>query len=306
MSFQKLDENPSYSLSYVDSSKEPFCSSFKNEFQSSMIKLSADTPKGRINWVMAWGFSRIITKPEVFLLMRSFSAIFAVVMIIDSWVKHFDNGIWFAFLTHWIMTINTIFLVLLWICTIWLQSKARKGTGSDGETADIPLVLKIIWFLQNTGLVCSCIVTFLYWTLLAKGAFNFYSFFPHGGLFILVTIDFLLSAYPFHYAQTIFPIIIASLYTIFNGLVWAAGWLVKYNPWVYEVVCWCTDKKNHHPFNETSPYTGSSNPVKTAIITLSLPLIVVPLLNLLFFFLSTKFRKVALLSQSDNKLATPP
>lgn len=262
-----------------------------------MLHLSANTPRGRIDWMKAWGYSHIIPHPTLLLLTRFIYSSAALGLMINSMVQYWVNGYWFAFMTHWVMVVNTIFLVLVSCITMWIQCKPAHAA-NDGLTKEMPLIVKLTWLLQTISLPSAVILTILFWTLLDAYPIDFFEIWAHGGLMIIIIIEYMINGAPYHLAHTLYPFIFGSLYTIWNGIFWAVGLLIRGYPWIYEAICWCTDD-TRKPFSVDNPYNGTANPEKTAIITVSVPVIFVPAFSLFIFYIGLPIRRVALIPHEE-------
>jgi len=173
-------------------------------------------------WNIAYGTSPWLSRTGLLIFNSIFSVGFASIGI---WYVHLTAGglDWFYMLTHWSMTVETIFIVLLPVGT-YLAQQAKPGEQQPGFVSFLNVMLHI-------QLPLSLVVTLLYWTLVldftnlcAMGAHSetceelpsFMTIFVHGIDTVVLTVSFAMSRLPFELSSAGWLLVVYAAYVIFS------------------------------------------------------------------------------------------
>jgi hypothetical protein len=180
---------------------------------------------------------------------------------------------WFAYLTNWNVTISTLYLLCSFGNSIF--PVAQPAAGKTVVGARVKLTWALFTLAANIGLV----VTIAFWSLIFDGVMDIATVFPHGILTFAVLVDgFLLNTIPIrlrHYLELVFPF--ATAYMIWSYLhsVFGIG-----NP----------DQADEDSETNDDLIYGvldwESNPKATAVVAVSIVLVLSPVLQFVLWMFS--------------------
>lgn len=240
------------------------CGMLKKEFTVKKLSLNLEDSKIlKESWILPlW----------VFMILRLTMALFCMVVTIVTGVQS-DSPKLFIYLTIWsyiLLTINFLGLSFLSLthCIKQTRQSERGEPGesnqqfSDGATSEESennpkkgnateeepqyieneenineqqaFHLKLIWFLWILSSAMALIVTLLYWTLVFRTPTSFIDISLHAINTFFVLIEIFMGVIPVHLLHGLYGMILASIYTVFTVIYWAAGGRYIYKPIDYE------------------------------------------------------------------------
>jgi len=219
----------------------------KAEFSKKNLWMTGDTSLGRVNWVRAFGASRFKWLTGFPLLLWRFAlACFGVGVLIWSIVHEevdgdaFSFGYWMYTLTHWMVVVNALCVVSLFICTCTTQLK-YKETSDIWKTTDLPHIARIAWVTKIISLSGSMFVVLLFWLLLKETAHPL-AILSHGGLWAAIVFDHLfIGMQPYLLVQYVWVLVFGICYGFWTLIFhWANLTNKEGNPWIYAPIKWKT------------------------------------------------------------------
>lgn len=218
---------------------------FQRELAGKNLDFDSDTSLGTINWLQAFGTTtnRFLHNRVGFALFRLITAILMVGILVWSMTAYYLDGnisFWAIYLTNWVATIDASYCVLSFIMTCRMGHYENTPCYHQNPRM-LPLLVRVVWFLQGLALPCSALVVIVFWLFVVdfEQPPALYSVFTHGVNFILVGTDVFISNQPFLLLHGLYFVILAVIYgtwtVIFHvlNLTDAAG-----NPYIYSAVDW--------------------------------------------------------------------
>mmetsp|Transcript_60385 Transcript_60385/g.127958 ORF Transcript_60385/g.127958 Transcript_60385/m.127958 type:complete len:289 (-) Transcript_60385:117-983(-) len=182
--------------------------------------------------------------------------------------------IWFTKATHLTGLMELTYFALA-CCTTYqaIYSKVPDGVGRA-----VPWYAEAAWVFNSLATVSSFVICTAYWSIL-KGDkdLTVVTVLQHGGGFVLMLIDLLISRVPYYLSHIYAPLIASSSYVVFSYIYFVCGGTDgKGHPYIYKVLDW-------------------RNPSKAGFVCVGMVFLMVPLAYFLFLFftiLRSRCRKV--------------
>mmetsp|Transcript_55729 Transcript_55729/g.180948 ORF Transcript_55729/g.180948 Transcript_55729/m.180948 type:complete len:329 (+) Transcript_55729:136-1122(+) len=148
-------------------------------------------------------------------------------------------GYWWIKLTHWGALVELIYFASAAFTTY----KAIYGKDADGTGERTPRCVSFTWFMSSVIPVVSMMVCAMFWVLVFKpgpGKPEPIAVAMHGGNFVLVLIDLLLTRQPFYIQHVYAPFLFASVYCLFTFVYYHAGGTEEdgTSRYIYKAVDW--------------------------------------------------------------------
>mmetsp|Transcript_24 Transcript_24/g.78 ORF Transcript_24/g.78 Transcript_24/m.78 type:complete len:273 (+) Transcript_24:88-906(+) len=181
--------------------------------------------------------------PQAYLITRIvffFVWLACVIWSSISWVEVEGRGygFWWIKLTHWAAIIELVYLGFGAFSTY----QAIYSPVVDGKDEDAPLFATVTWFLGSVIWVASLMVVVIYWAAVFEpgpGKPTAIQILTHGGNFILVWEDNLLSRLPYRWYQIYAPALFSVVYVAFSKVYYLAGgtdWNGAH--YIYKIIDW--------------------------------------------------------------------
>lgn len=167
-----------------------------------------------------------------------------------------DPRKWPVFLTHQMLTLQTIYL-LVCVITTW-KAKDYVSVPVPGNTPAGPWYVHVQWVLQGITTPGTFLVFTVYWGLVYDGGSpGALTFMVHGVNFLVSAIDWSLSKAPYFYAHVLWFWLFCIYYLLVTIIYWAA-----------------TDEAVYSAFD----YSCTSGPITAGLFII----VVIPVVDLLF------------------------
>ncbi|XP_002133333.2 protein rolling stone-like [Drosophila pseudoobscura] len=215
----------------TDESKDSCCLPFREEFQRSKFSLHHDDPGVFCRSQWQHGDRSIL-----WVLYRWLLVAFYATGVTMSFIKVFNEGTWFIYLTHW------GFSLCLYVCiygavvaTIYFIRPAYFAPGS--------VALKIYWLSHFATVTLSMLITLIYWAALYPsmpevGA-DLNNLWEHAFNSIFMVLDCFILAFPAHIMHFIYPFAVIITFGIFSLIYhWCDGHDYDGNPFIYPILDW--------------------------------------------------------------------
>lgn len=214
----------------------------KNEFKPENAGLNHDDPSVfvRSQWPLD---HRIYVLYRVVVALGFIAWIIAD--IIDETEKFYKDRfwIWFIFATNWSFILLTVTTIFEAICSTYYLVAAR-GLVDQQYFQEIPICLKIQWLLYNLGANTAIVITISYWSFIffmehSKFLMTNMSKMKHMLNTVYVVLDIFISATPIRIFHMLFPIMLGSIYAIFNATYFLNdGTILDGRHYAYNVLNW--------------------------------------------------------------------
>jgi len=222
-------------------------------------------------WIEVFGASsnRFLKDKTVYSFFRLFEAL--ILTFIYGWSLYDTErdgtiACYYIFLTHWMLTIQTIYFWLIW----WTSRQADlMESGVKPKSAEMPCYAKTAWVLQDIAIPGTFLVFVLYWALVVPTKTEpptLISYFTHGVNFLVMLVDVYVSRQPYYLLHGIYIGILGLLYLLFTYIYYVAGGTdCNGNRYIYAALDW-------------------SDPGSTSTLAVILLFIVLPVINIIFWF----------------------
>lgn len=125
------------------------------------------------------------------------------------------------YLTHWSLTLELVYFVMAAACTAFYLK--YQPTDENILLPNIRRLIKVTWCFQSFIGPASLLVFTLFWALVYRGHASVLTTQVHGANFLLMAIDFMVSAAPFRFAHIWCTYSYAVAYIFFSGMYYVAG-----------------------------------------------------------------------------------
>ena len=190
------------------------------------------------------------------MLLRLAIAVFCVVIM----GVQITTTKWYIFLTNWAFLLLTLaFVGLSLVSVIYVIQQCKKESSTTGETqetygsaserdvevdSDIEEGLekliwyqKTAWFLWIISANAGVIVTIMYWAVIFTPPTNFRDVSVHALNSLFVLIELFMGSIPVRLLHVVYVMILASIYSIFAVVYWAAGGVNDHGQsYIYKVI----------------------------------------------------------------------
>lgn len=192
-------------------------------------------------WITVFGSSSnrcCMSNPIVYFAFELLSAIFLTVVWIWSYIDG-CGAIWFAFLTHWSLTIQTVYA---WLDFFTTSMASGMSSGRFERVERIPLYAQVTWFLFDGLMPTTFLVFVLYFVLVVDWddpPTKVLSYLTHGANFVLMMSDAILSKKPYYLLHGLYFFLFAAIYLLFTYIYYLLdGTNCHGDPYLYAVLNW--------------------------------------------------------------------
>lgn len=163
------------------------------------------------SWALAFGTSGTTSNLSL-LVGRSTLALMFGVFFVYYIIRFWQGGYWLIYLTHWSLTVETVYVIGLVIVTCQAQKvlpntdSASTYLASESDTGPMPTIAKVTLELFMIAQPASFMIFALYWTLdnpiwkltsASLAALDWTTYVVHGLNFVLLFIELFFSRVPF-------------------------------------------------------------------------------------------------------------
>jgi hypothetical protein len=192
-------------------------------------------------WIEVFGSSSIRccrSNPIIYLIFVLLSALCMTTVWVWSWLDG-CGPIWFAFLTHWSLTIQTIYT---WVDLFTTTMASGMKSGRIEPVNRMPFYAKATWFLYDLLLPTTFLVFVLYFALVVDWddpPTKVLPYLTHGLNFVVMISDSVLSLKPYYLIHGLYFGAFAVIYVLFTYVYYLLGGKdCDGNPYLYEVLQW--------------------------------------------------------------------
>jgi len=202
---------------------------FAAEFMSDEDRLRMwHSAKQNHQWPAVFGASPWFpAESNAFLMLR----VLLAAIFVGHWVAHisvyFENGFWFIYLTHWSLTVQTVYFCIAAWTTYAARRNHQKGYQHCDEHALIesrlPWFVTAQWILYHIVQPAALMVCALYWTL-ENPVWNmvrtptYLGVFVHGINLVLCMCDLVLGNVAFYLKYAVYFLAYAIMFVVWTRL----------------------------------------------------------------------------------------
>ncbi|XP_066917620.1 protein rolling stone-like isoform X2 [Clytia hemisphaerica] len=208
--------------------------SFKAEFKLEKLKFKHDSIEDFYTLRCCGIPARVLW------LIRLVFTLYTIASIIFS-IAFYNDQKWIVFLTNWGLILSTVYFITalavsgyyifrnapepmtnsdIPMYTLEKDHQQNPSSGDLNEGRLLPFPIKFLWFWHHItyGIVTTLII--LYWTLVRQpkhfstGDLTFSYINDHGGIFLLLCIDFSFCLIPFRILHVIYTLVVCILYAV--------------------------------------------------------------------------------------------
>ncbi|GAB1602094.1 protein rolling stone-like [Argonauta hians] len=165
--------------------------------------------------------------------------------IIDETEKFYKDRfwIWFIFATNWSFILLTLTTIMEAICCSYYYVAAR-GLLDSHYLQTMPIPLKVLWLLYNLAANTAIVITISYWSYIffmehSRFLMTTMSKMKHMMNTVYVIVDLMLACRPIRIFHMLFPVMLGSIYAIFNATYFLNdGTILDGRHYAYNVLNW--------------------------------------------------------------------
>eukprot|EP00929_Paragymnodinium_shiwhaense_P065571 TRINITY_DN32854_c0_g1_i6.p1 TRINITY_DN32854_c0_g1~~TRINITY_DN32854_c0_g1_i6.p1 ORF type:complete len:251 (-),score=27.88 TRINITY_DN32854_c0_g1_i6:1073-1825(-) len=175
------------------------CGAVVREFKEhhSRLRMHSEA-KANSRWPEVFGTSPWFEPSSNWLLVwRLLVTALFVAVYIWSVATNWQDGYWFIYLTHWSLTIETLYFMFASYTAYVALQKLREGSDGGRRPVSLPWFVKATWVLNHIAMPASLLVCLLYWTTVnppwnLQQTPDLQCLFVHGFNFVLCLADLFL------------------------------------------------------------------------------------------------------------------
>jgi FAR-17a/AIG1-like protein. len=184
-------------------------------------------------------------------------------------IVHFNNVLWFIFLTTWGNVICVLYLCAGTYISLFYRNNQQKCISNCSKwdcnemeltspredhdevtfqtfasTNVMPKKIRIFWLLSNLAYMVGGLIVIMYWGFVHRQRFlktpgDYYDIINfHGIIYFLVLIDFFMGNVPIRILHTFYVILFGLTYAVFSAI-----YTMVSGRWIYPVIKWKTAPK---------------------------------------------------------------
>jgi len=214
------------------------CTRVKGELQ---LERADYNDFGHGEWIEIFGSSNnrcCMSNPVIYAVFELLSAVFLTAIWIESY-RQGCGAIWFAFLTNWSLTIQTIYS---WLNLFTTTMASAMKSGKVERVEQIPLYAQVNWFMYDLLIPSTFLVFVLYFGLVVDfddPPTEVISYLTHGANFVLMMTGVFLSKVPYYLIHGIYFFAFSAIYVLFTYVYFLLGGTnCEGDPYLYEVIQW--------------------------------------------------------------------
>lgn len=218
-------------------------------------------------WATVFGSSsnRLLKHGTLFLIFRIIETLLITGICVWSFVEYVLMGCtayWFIYLTHITLSIEVLYF---WCATATTAIAHSRDPANPGKA---PWLVGVTWLLFDVSLPGTFMVFVMYWGLVYPYSTSLaaISVMTHGVNFLVMVVDTFVSKQPYYLLHSIYFFFFAAGYLLFSFVYYKMGGCdCDGNAYIYASVDW---SETHSTF----------------ILTTIIVLVIVPTVNLIFWF----------------------